>query len=68
MLQEARKTVTAGAAFRPFPGDDWQASGALAPQYLFLAHRCHAAAAILQHHIHFSLALDLCGMIISAAA
>ena len=28
-LQEARKTVTAGAAFRPFPGDDWQASGEL---------------------------------------
>lgn len=28
-LQEARKTVTAGAVFRPFPGDDWQASGEL---------------------------------------
>ena len=28
-LQEARKTVTAGATFRPFPGDDWQAAGML---------------------------------------
>ncbi len=27
LLQEARKTVTAGAAFRPFPGDDWQNAG-----------------------------------------
>ncbi|KAL3145388.1 hypothetical protein ABBQ38_001638 [Trebouxia sp. C0009 RCD-2024] len=25
-VAEARKTVTAGAVFRPFPGDDWQAS------------------------------------------
>ncbi len=27
LLQEARKTVTAGAAFRPFPGDDWPNAG-----------------------------------------
>ncbi|KAL0049660.1 hypothetical protein WJX82_007087 [Trebouxia sp. C0006] len=26
-VAEARKTVTAGAAFRPFPGDDWQNAG-----------------------------------------
>ena len=47
-LQEARKTVTAGAAFRPFPGDDWQAFGEL---LLFGNTPTYVHAASMQHHM-----------------